>query len=93
MCSETIQETRVCMLEYFLQRFPKDCTKNPLQRTNLLHIRLKLRGLNYQTPFYGIVPENTKNNYQKIYFLVDNSCNFEAISKSNILKQKYKKEK
>ena len=41
------------MLEYFLQRCPKDCTRNPLQSTNLLHIRLELRDLNYQTPFYA----------------------------------------
>jgi hypothetical protein len=33
-----------------------------------------------------------KKNYHKIYFLVDNFCNFEVISNSNILKQIYKKE-
>jgi hypothetical protein len=92
-CSKSIQEVRVCMLEYFLQRCcPKDCTRNPLQRTNLLHIRLKLRGLNNQTPFYADYILKYQENCHKIYFSVDNSCNFEVISKSNILKQIYKKE-
>ena len=93
MCSENIQEVRVCMLEYFLQRWPKDCTKTPLQRTNLLYIRLELLGLNYQTPSYADCTLKYRENWPKIYFLVDNSCNFEVISKSNILKQIYKKEK
>ena len=90
MCSESIQEVRVYMLEYFLQRYLKDCTWKPLQRTNLLHIRLKLRDLNYQTPFYAECTLKYPENYHKIYFLVDNSCNFKAILKSNILKQIYK---
>jgi hypothetical protein len=77
------------MLEYFLQRCPKDCTRKPLQRTNLLYIRLKLRDLNYETPFYADYTLKYHRNYQKNYFLVDNSCNFKAISKSNILKQIY----
>jgi hypothetical protein len=93
MCSESIQEVRVCMLEYFLQRCPKDCTRKPLQRTNLLHIRLELRDLNYQTPFYADCILKCPENYHKIYFLVDNSCNFKAISKSDILKQIQKGEK
>jgi hypothetical protein len=80
-------------VEYFLQRCPKDCTINPLQRANLLHIKLELRGLNYQTPFYANCTLKYKKNYHKIYLSVDNSCNFEVISKSNILKQIYKKEK
>ena len=41
------------MLEYFLQRCPKDCTEKFLQRADLLHIELELRGLNYKTPFYA----------------------------------------
>jgi hypothetical protein len=93
MCSESIQEVRVCMLEYFLQRCPKDCTRKPLQRTNLLHIsyiRLKLRDLNYQTPSYADCNLKYQENHDKIYFLVDNSCNFIAILKSNISKQMYK---
>ena len=54
MCSESIQqEVGVCMSENFLQRYPKDCIRKPLQGANLLHIRLELRGLNYQTPFYA----------------------------------------
>jgi hypothetical protein len=53
ICSESIQEVRECILEYFLQRYSKDCARKPLQTTNLLHIRLELRGLNYQTPFYA----------------------------------------
>ena len=41
-------------VEHFLQRFPKDCnTKKSLQRIDLLHFKLELRGLNYQTPFYA----------------------------------------
>jgi hypothetical protein len=92
--SESIQEVRVCMLEYFLQRCcPKDCTRNPLQRTNLLHIRLKLRDLNYQTPFYVDYILKYQENCRKIHFSVDNSWNFEVISKSSILKQIYKGEK
>jgi hypothetical protein len=85
--TESIQEVRVCMLEYFLQCCPKDCTRKPLRRTNLLYIKFKLRGLNYQTPFYADCTVKYQKNYHKIYFLVDNSCNSEVISKSNILKQ------
>ena len=40
------------MLKYFLQRFPKGYTKKPLQKVDLPHIKLELRGLNYQTPLY-----------------------------------------
>jgi hypothetical protein len=39
--------TVAIMLEYFLQHCSKDCNKNPLQRVDLLHIELELRGLNY----------------------------------------------
>jgi BarA-like signal transduction histidine kinase len=85
--SGSIQEVIVCMLEYFLQCYPKDCTRSPLQRTNLLHIRLELRDQNYQTPFYADCILKCLENRHKIYFLVDNSCNFEVISKSNTLKQ------
>jgi hypothetical protein len=53
MCSESIKEVIVHMLERFLQRCPKDCAKNFLQRVDLLHFELELRGLNYQTPFYA----------------------------------------
>jgi hypothetical protein len=82
------------MLEYFLQRCPNDyCTRKPLRRTNLLYIRLELRDLNYQTPFYADCTLKYQNNYHRIYFLVDNSCNVEVISKSDTLKQIYKKEK
>jgi hypothetical protein len=81
------------MLEYFLQRCPKDCTRKPLQRTSLLHIRLKLRDLNYQTPFYADCTLKYQENCHKIHFSVDNSCYFEVILKSNILKQIDKKEK
>ena len=80
------------MLEYFLQRCPKDCTRRPLQGTNLLHTRLVLRDLNYQTPFYVDCTLKYQKNHHKIYFSVGNFCNFEVISKSNILKQIYKKE-
>ena len=91
----SIQEVRVCVLEYFLQRYPKDCTRNPLQRTNLLNLRLKLRDMNYQTPFHGdcTLKYPKKKNYHRIYILANNSWNFEAISKSDILKQIYKKGK
>jgi hypothetical protein len=85
------------MLEYFLQRCPNDySTRKPIQRTDLLHIRLKLRDLNYQTPRYAdctLKYQKKKKKYHKIYFLVNKSCNFEVISKSNILKQIYKEEK
>jgi hypothetical protein len=81
------------MLEYFLQRCPKDCTKKFLLRIDLLHIELELRDLNYQTPFYAGCTLKYREDCHKIYFLVDNSCNFEAISKSNISKQIYKGEK
>jgi hypothetical protein len=47
------EDVRERMLEYFLQLCHKDCTKRSLQRVDLLHIKLKLRGLNYQTPFYA----------------------------------------
>jgi hypothetical protein len=77
------------MLEYFLQRRPKKyCNKKSLQRVDfLLHIKLKLRGLNYQTPFYADCTLKYPENRYKIYLLVDNSCNFKAISESKILKQ------
>ena len=45
MCSKSVQEVRVRMLGHFLQRSPKDYTKKFLQRVDLLHIVLKLRGL------------------------------------------------
>jgi hypothetical protein len=37
----------------------------------------------------GLYLKIPKKNYHKIYFLVDNSYNFEVISKSNMLKQIY----
>jgi hypothetical protein len=80
------------MLEHFLQRFPKDCTKKSLQRVDLLQDKLKLRCLNYQTPFYANCILKYHENCHKNYFWVDNSCNFEVISKSNISKQIYKVE-
>ena len=70
----------------------KPC-RNPLQKTNLLHIRLKLRDLNYQTPFYADCILKYQENCHKIHISVDNSCNFEVISKSSILTQIYKGEK
>ena len=76
--------------EHFLQRFHKDCTKKTLQRVDLLHVKLILQGLNYQTQFYADCILKCLENRHKIYFLVDNSCNFKAISKSNISKQIYK---
>ena len=84
---------QLTLLEYFSQRCPKDCTKKALQRVDLLHIELEFRALNYQTPFYADCILKSPKNLHKIYFLVDNSCNFEVISKSNILKQIDKKEK
>ena len=90
MCSESIQEVIARMLEYFVQRCPKDCTRQSPQKVNLLHIQLKLRGLNYQTPFYAYCILKCQENRYKIYFSVDNSCNFKVIPKSNILKQVYK---
>ena len=78
----------VRMLEYFLQRCPKDCAKKPLQRVDLLHIiELRLRGQNNKTPFYADCILKYRENHHKIYSSVDNSCNFKAISKSNISKQ------
>ena len=81
------------LLEYFLQRYPEDCTEKVLQRVVLLHIELELRDLNYQTPFYADCIIKYEENCHKIYFSVDNSCNFKAISKSNISKQIYKEKK
>jgi hypothetical protein len=81
------------MLEYFLQRYPKDCNKKFLERVDLLQIVLELRSQNYQTPFYADFILRYQENHHENYFLVDNSCNFNAISKSNILKQIYKGEK
>jgi hypothetical protein len=40
----------------------------------------------------GLYLKIAEKNYHKVYFLVNNSCNFEVISNSNILKQIYKKE-
>ena len=81
------------MLERFLQRCPKGFTKRSLQRVDLLRIELELRWLNYQTPFYADCVLKYWENFHKIYFSVDNSCNFKAISKSNISEQIYKEEK
>jgi hypothetical protein len=53
LCFGNIQEVRVRMLEHFLQRFPKDCTKKFLRGIGLLHVKLELQGLNYETPFYA----------------------------------------
>jgi hypothetical protein len=81
------------MLEYFSQRYPTDCTKKILQKVGSPVIELELRGPNYQTPFYADCILKYQENCHKIYFSADNSCNFKAISKSNILKQIYKGEK
>ena len=84
------------MLEYFLQRCRKGCAKKKsLQRVDLLlHIKHKLRWcLNYQTPFYADYILKYRKNCHKIYFSVDNYCNFKATSKSDIAKQKYKEAK
>ena len=81
------------MLEYFLQCCPKDCIKKFLQRVDLTHIELELRGLNYQTPFCTDCILKYQENCYKIYFSVDNYCNFKAILKSIILKHRYKEEK
>jgi hypothetical protein len=79
------------MLERFLQRFPTDCTKNFLQKMDfLLLVKLKLLDLNYQTPFYADCILKYREKCHKNYFWVDNSCNFKAISKSDISKQIYK---
>ena len=80
-------------VEHFLYRCSKGCTKKFLQKVNLLHIDLELRALNYQTQLYvdGIL--KCRGNCYKIHFSVNNSCNFKAISRSNILKQIYKTEK
>ena len=83
----------VRMLEYFLQRCPKDRSKISVQKVYLLHIKFELRDLNYQTPLYAGCIWKYQENSHKIYFLVDSSCIFKAISKRNILKQRYKEEK
>ena len=57
------------MIEYFLQRCPKDCTKKSLQKVDLLHIELKLRDLNCQTPFYAdYISKYHRENCYKNYF-------------------------
>jgi hypothetical protein len=85
MCSESIREGIYWrMLNYFLQRCPKDCTKKPLQRVDLLHIELKLRVLNYKTPVYADCILKYRESCYKFFLLIDNSCYFKAISKSNI---------
>ena len=35
------------MIEYFLQRYPNNCTRKFFRRENLLYIRLVLRNLNH----------------------------------------------
>ena len=80
-------------MEYFLQRCVEDYIEKFLQGVDLLHIELELRRLNYETPFYADCTLKNWEDCYKIHFLVDNSCNFKVISKSNILKQIYKKEK
>ena len=87
LCFRSIQEVRVRMLEHFSQRFPKGCTEKYLQKIDLLHVKLKLRGLNYQTPFYEDCVLRYQENCYKNYFWVGNFCNFEVIPKSNISKQ------
>ena len=74
------------MLEYFLQRRPKGCTKKSFQRVDLLHTELKALGQNYQTPFYADRILKYWENRHKIYLSVGNSCNFEVISKSKYFK-------
>ena len=87
MCSESIQEVRVRTVRTLFKRCPKYCTKKSLQKVNLLHIELELRGVNYQTPFYADCILKYGENCHKIYFLIDNSFNFKAFLKSDILKQ------
>jgi hypothetical protein len=81
------------MLEYFLQCCFKGSTKKSLQRVDLLHIELESRDRNYKTPFYADCILKYPENHHKTYISIDNSCNFKAISKSDILKQIYKEEK
>jgi hypothetical protein len=79
------------MIEYFLQRYPNKCIRKFFQRENLLYIRLVLRNLNHQTPLHTECTIKYRENRYESYFLVGNSCNFKAISKSNVLKQTYNK--
>jgi hypothetical protein len=81
------------MLEYFLERCPKDYAKRYFQKVGLLHIVLELRGQIYQTPFYADCTLKNQENSHEIYFSVDNSCSFKVTSKSNISKQIYKEDK
>ena len=67
--------------------------KKFLQRVDLLRIELELGGQNLQTPFYTDCILKYRESRYKIYFSVGNSCNFKAISKSNISKQIYKAKK
>jgi hypothetical protein len=62
------KQNSIYMLEYFLQRCRKDRTKWFLQRVDLLHIKLKLRDLNYQTPFFADCILNTKKIATKFNF-------------------------
>jgi hypothetical protein len=82
------------MLECFLQRCPKYCTKRFFQRVVDLihHIELELQDINYQTPFCADCILKYPENCHKTYLSVNNSCNFKVISKSNISKQIYKGE-
>jgi hypothetical protein len=83
------------MLEYFLQRYLKDCTKKrPLfQRAKLLHIELELQGLNYQTPFYADCILKYREIAAKSTFWLINLAILKQSQKSNISKQIYKGEK
>jgi hypothetical protein len=78
------------MLEYVLQRYPKDYTKKIPSNCRSTTQQACITGPEVLNSVYADYILKYFENCCKIYFSVDNSCNFEANSKSNISKQTYK---
>jgi hypothetical protein len=81
------------MLEYFLQRCPKDCTRKPPSKNKFTTYQAQITGPELSNSVYADYNIKYQENCHKIHFSVDNSCNSKAISTSNTLKQIYKGEK
>jgi hypothetical protein len=80
------------MLEYVLQRYPKDYTKKISSNYRSTTQQACSTGHKVLNSVYADCILKYLENCCKIYFSVDNSWNFKAIPKSNISKKIYKGE-
>jgi hypothetical protein len=66
MCSESMQEVRVCMLEYFYNVTLKIAPENPFKEQIYYISGSNYGGLNYKTPFYEDCALKYRKNCYKI---------------------------